>query len=140
MTMIAVKDKLRNYKISLLVGSIALIIEGLIMMWKGDIDFPVFLGLLFGLISMTVSFWHYIGASKETRDERMLRVGTYAITLAWFSTIMIIDFAAIIAHYTHIQYNGVQAMGFALSVGIASMLAWLGYYSTKGDLGLPDYA
>jgi uncharacterized membrane protein len=138
--MLAVKDKLRNYKISLLVGSIALIIEGLIMMWKGDIDFPVFLGLLFGLISMAVSFWHYIGASKKTRDERMLRVGTYATTLAWFSTIMIIDFAAIIAHYTHIQYNGVQAMGFALSVGIASMLAWLGYYSTKGDLGLPDYA
>jgi drug/metabolite transporter (DMT)-like permease len=140
MIMISLKDKLRNYKISLLVGSIALIIEGLIMMWKGDIDFPVFLGLLFGLISMTISFWHYIGASKETRDERMLRVGTYATTLAWFCTIIIIDFAAIIAHYAHIQYNGVQAMGFALSVGIASMMGWLAYYSTKGDLDLLDNA
>ncbi len=68
----------------------------------------------------------------------MLRVGTYATTLAWFSMIIIIDLAAIIAHYTHIPYNGVQAMGFALSVGVASMLAWLAYYSTKGDVELPD--
>ncbi len=40
MAKIPVKDKLRNYEISLLIGSIALIVEGLIMMWQGDIDFP----------------------------------------------------------------------------------------------------
>jgi len=139
MALISGKDKLWNYKFSLFIGSIALVIEGLIMMWSDKIDFPMVLGMVFGLLALTVSFWHYIGASKDMRDERMLRVGTYATTLAWYSTMMIIVAAAIIANYAHIQYSGVQAIGFALSVGIACMLAWLAFYSTRGDVGLPEY-
>lgn len=136
MTLMSEKDKLRNYKVSLFIGSIALVMEGLIIMWSEKIDFPIVVGLVFGLLSLTVSFWHYIGASKDMRDERMLRVGTYATTLAWYSTMIIIVCAAIIANYTHIQYSGLQAMGFALSVGIACMLAWLAFYSMKGDVDL----
>ncbi len=136
MTLISQKDKLWNYKVSLFIGSIALVMEGLIMMWSEKIDFPIVVGLVFGLISLTVSFWHYIGASKDMRDERMLRVGTYATTLAWYSTMIIIVCAAIIANYAHIQYSGVQAMGFALSLGIACMLTWLAFYSTRGDVDL----
>jgi|AGTN01.2.fsa_nt_gi hypothetical protein len=136
MALISGKDKLWNYKVSLFIGSIALVIEGLIIMWSNKIDFPIVLGLVFGLLALTISFWHYIGASKEMRDERMLRVGTYATTLAWYSAMIILVCAAIIANYAHIQYSGVQAIGFAISVGIASMLAWLAFYSTRGDLGL----
>lgn len=136
MTLVSGKDKLWNYKVSLFIGSIALVIEGLIMMWSNKIDFPIVLGLVFGLLALTISFWHYIGASKDMRDERMLRVGTYATTLAWYSTTMIIVCAAIIANYMNIQCSSIQAMGFAISVGIASMLAWLIFYSARGDINL----
>lgn len=140
MTSIPEKDPLRNYKISLFVGSIAIVVMGLDIIWNNKLDLPIFIGLVFGLIGLTISFWHYIGASKETRDERMLRVGTYATTLAWFCTMIIIGCATIIANYTGIQYSGVQAMGFALSVGIGCMLVWLAYYSTKSDVDLLDSA
>jgi hypothetical protein len=132
------KDNASLYKLSMLLGSMTIIIDALVMMWTATFDDLIFVGLLLGLVCLTSSFWQYIGASPETRDERMLRVSTYAITLSWFCTVMIIGYAAIIAHYTHVSYNGVQAMGFAMFVGIASMLGWLAYYSTKGDLGLPD--
>jgi uncharacterized membrane protein len=132
------KDGAYFYKISMLMGSAVIIIDSLVMLWWGNFDDAIFVGLLLGLFSLTASFWQYIGASKETRDERMLRVSTYAITLSWFCTVMIIGYAAILAFYLHVGYNGVQAMGFALFVSIVSMLAWLAYYSTKGDLELPE--
>jgi cadmium resistance protein CadD (predicted permease) len=132
------KDGAYFYKISMLLGSAALVLDSLVMMWTGEFDDAIFVGLLLGLVCLTGSFWQYIGASKEARDERMLRVSTYAITLSWFCTVMIIGYAAIIAYYTHVQYSGVQAMGFALFTSIMSMLGWLAYYSTKGDLELPD--
>ncbi len=128
------------YKITMLLGSAAIIIDGLNMMWTATFDDLIFAGLLLGLVSLTISFWQYIGASKESRDERMLRVSTYAITLSWFCTVMIIGYAAILAHYMHVQYNGVQALGFGLFVCMVTMLGWLAYYATKGDLGLPDEA
>lgn len=128
------------YKITMLLGSAAIIVDSLTMMWAGVFDDLIFVGLLLGLTSLTLSFWQYIGASKESRDERMLRVSTYAITLSWFCTVMIIGYAAIIAHYTHVEYNGVQALGFAMFAGMVTMLGWLAYYATKGDLGLPGEA
>jgi hypothetical protein len=51
---------------------------------------------------------------------------------------MIIGYAAILAYYMHVNYNGVQALGFAMFMGIVTMLGWLAYYSTRGDLELPD--
>jgi uncharacterized membrane protein len=124
------------YKITMLMGSAAIVVDSLAMMWAGVFDDLIFVGLLLGLVSLTMSFWQYIGASKESRDERMLRVSTYAITLSWFCTVSIVGFGAILAHYTHTQYNGVQALGFALFTSMVTMLAWLAYYATKGDLGL----
>jgi hypothetical protein len=126
------------YRLSMLLGSAALIIDSLVMMWTGTFDDYIFVGLLLGLVCMTLSFWQYIGASPEARDERMLRVSTYAITLSWFCTVMVIGYATILAYYTHVQYNGVQAMGFALLVGVMTMLVWLTYYNNKGDLDLPE--
>ncbi|HTY90936.1 MAG TPA: hypothetical protein VMC84_07130 [Methanocella sp.] len=126
------------YKLSMFLGAAALIIDSLVMVWTGTFDDYIFVGLLLGLMCMILSFWQYIGASPETRDERMLRVSTYAITLSWFCTVMAIGFAAILAYNMHVQYNGVQAMGFALLVGLATMLGWLAYYNNKGDLDLPD--
>jgi cadmium resistance protein CadD (predicted permease) len=131
-------DTTTYYKLSMLLGSAALVIDALVMMWTGEFDDGIFVGLLLGLVCLTMSFWQYIGASKETRDERMLRVSTYAITLSWFCTVMIIGYAAILAYYMHVNYNGVQALGFAMFMGIVTMLGWLAYYSTRGDLELPD--
>jgi hypothetical protein len=128
------------YRFSMLLGSLAIIVDALAMVWTGVFDDLVFTGLLLGLLALTASFWQYIGASKEARDERMLRVSTYAITLSWFCTVTVVGYAAILAHFMHVQYNGVQALGFALLVAVATMLGWLGYYATKGDLDLPEGA
>jgi hypothetical protein len=136
MALLPTKHKLLDYKISLLAASVALILVGLDLMKTSELEFQIVIGLIVGLFGLAVSFWHYIGASKEMRDERMLRIGTYATTLAWFCTMMVIACAIIIANYINFQYSGMQAMGFALSIGIGSMLAWLAYYSTKDDL--PD--
>jgi hypothetical protein len=132
------QDSIWYYKYSTIIGAIVIIIDALLMMWEGSIDDAIFTGMIMGLMCITMSFFSYIGAHPVDRDERMLRVSTYAITLSWFCTMMILGFAAIIAYQMEIGYNGVQAVGFALFVGIVTMLGWLGYYSTKGDLGLPD--
>lgn len=135
----ATRDRSWSYKISLLLGSATLLLDALVLVWWGEFDGKIFIGLLLGLACVANSFWQYIGATKELRDERMLRVSTYATTLAWFCTVIILICAAIVAYYLPVEYNGAQAMGFALFVCITSMLAWLAYYSTKGDLELPDY-
>jgi uncharacterized membrane protein len=131
-------DNVWYYKYSTVIGAILILICALVMIWEGGIDDAVFAGMILGLMCMTMSFFSYIGAHPVDRDERMLRISTYAITLSWFCTMMTLGFAAIIAYQMEIGYNGVQAMGFALFVGIVTMLGWLGYYSTRGDLGLPD--
>lgn len=133
-------DNTLYYKYSTIIGAVVILIDALVMMWEGSIDDAVFTGMILGLMCMIMSFFSYIGATPDVRDERMLRISTYAITLSWFCTIMVLGFAAIIAYQMKIEYNGVQAMGFALFVGIATMLGWLAYYSTKGDLDLPEKA
>jgi uncharacterized membrane protein len=134
------QDNTLYYKYSTIIGAVVILIDALVMMWEGSIDDAVFTGMILGLMCMIMSFFSYIGATPDVRDERMLRISTYAITLSWFCTIMVLGFAAIIAYQMKIEYNGVQAMGFALFVGIATMLGWLAYYSTKGDLDLPEKA
>jgi hypothetical protein len=132
------QDNVTYYKYSTVIGAVVIIISALLMMWEGGIDDAIFVCMILGLMSMMMSFFSYIGAHPQDRDERMLRISTYAITPSWFCTMMIIGFASIIAYQMKIEYNGVQALGFALFVGIATMLGWLAYYSTKGDLGLTD--
>jgi uncharacterized membrane protein len=134
------QDNTLYYKYSTIIGAVVILIDALVMMWEGSIDDAVFTGMILGLMCMIMSFFSYIGATPDVRDERMLRISTYAITLSWFCTIIVLGFAAIIAYQMKIEYNGVQAMGFALFVGIATMLGWLAYYSTKGDLDLPEKA
>jgi uncharacterized membrane protein len=128
------QDSIWYYKYSTLIGAIVIIICALLMMWAGRIDDSIFALMILGLMSTMMSFFGYIGANSDVRDERTLRISTYAITLSWFCTVMVLGFASIIAYQMEIEYNGIQAIGFALFVGLATMMGWLAYYSTKGDL------
>jgi hypothetical protein len=134
------RDSTWSYRISLLLGSMTLLLDAVVMMWWGELGFNLFMGLLVGLFCLAISFWHFIGAAKGSRDERTLRVGTFATTLAWFSSVAIMVCGMITAYYLQIEYNGAQAMGFGLFTSVLSMLVWLIYYSTKSDIDLPGIA
>jgi uncharacterized membrane protein len=137
-------DQLGIIKASMWLGYLVMLGMGAVLVAFEPADGNSTLAVLFCVVMFTANFFAYIGLEQPAKDERARRIGTLAatyswfITLSWFCTVMIIGYAAIIAYYTHVQYNGVQAMGFALFTSIVSMPGWLAYYSTKGDLELPD--
>ncbi len=123
------------HKTTTLAGSVLLLVASAGMMWAGTLSDPIRLTLMIGLCCMATSFWSYIGLAKETRDERVCKVSTYAITQSWFLSLILIGWAAVIfTQYLKIQFNGIQGIGFALFVIMLMMLGELLYYHARGDI------
>jgi hypothetical protein len=124
----------RFYQFSTLLGSFVILMVSVVMMVTGVFNEWVFLGLISGLACITASFWQYIGAHGDMKDERMLRVSTYAITQSWFTSLMFIGYTVLFVVYVHWTFNVVQAVGYVFFIMVITMLAWLAYNHRKGDV------
>ncbi|MGB9977683.1 hypothetical protein [Methanobacterium sp.] len=129
-----IQDDYNMYKLSIWLGSAALIVDALVLIiWKTMNDF-VAIGLLLGIIIYGISFFAYMGMDKTARDERLRKIGTYSATYSWYITLVFVVYLIITMYWSQNIHNPIELMGVTILVMVSTMLIANTALSRKGDI------
>lgn len=121
------------FTISIWVGSAALILSGIILMFFNGTGDVLAVTVLIGILAFMVSFFSYIGM-EEPKDERLKKIGTMATTHSWYLTLLIIGSFLISSIWSGKEYISVSSLGLILLVMVSTMFSVNVYFNTKGDV------
>ena len=122
------------YKVSIWLGSVALIVDSLVLIiWKTMNDL-VAIGLLLGIVIYGISFFAYMGMDKTARDERLRKIGTYSATYSWYITLVFVVYLVITMYWSQNIHNPAELMGVTIFVMVSTMLIANTVLSRRGDI------
>jgi drug/metabolite transporter (DMT)-like permease len=122
------------YKVSLWLGSAALVIAGIVLViWK-SMDDILAIVVLSGILILLSNFFIYIGMDKPLKDERSKKIGTLSATYSWFITLGFMGFLLISGYWSHRAFMPEELFGLIFIVMILSMLAINAYFGGKADV------
>jgi hypothetical protein len=90
--------------------------------------------VLLGTVLMLSSFFNYIGASKEARDERARKIGTLAATWSWYITISFTGMVLVFSYWNGREFSTAQLLSTIVFIMAASMMATNVILSRRGDV------
>ena len=129
-----IESNYNMYKLSIWIGSAALIVDSVVLIiWKTMNDF-VAIGLLLGILIYGISFFAYIGIDKTSRDERLRKIGTYSATYSWYITLIFVIYLLITMYWGQNIHNPIELMGVTIFVMVSSMLVANTVLSRRGDI------
>jgi arginine exporter protein ArgO len=91
-------------------------------------------GVLLGVVLMLSSFFDFIGASPDARDERARKIGTLAATWSWYVTIAFTGMLLVFSYWNHREFETAHLLSTIVFIMIASMLVVNTYFNLKGDV------
>jgi L-asparagine transporter-like permease len=122
------------YKVSIWLGSAALIVDSIVLIiWKTMDDF-IAIGLLLGITVYMASFFAYLGMDKTARDERLRKIGTLAATWSWYITLVFVVFLVISMYWAQRIHDPIELMGVTIFVMVTTMLIANTILSRRGDI------
>lgn len=122
------------YKVSLWLGSAALVIAGVVLIiWK-SMDDVLAIVVLSGILVLLSNFFIYIGMDKPLKDERAKKIGTLSATYSWFITLAFMGFLLVSGYWSHRAFTPEELFGLVFVVMILSMLAINAYLGGKADV------
>lgn len=127
-------DSYSWYKLSIWIGSAALMLSGLIMMATKTINDLVSIILLLGIMAFTSNFFTYVGMDKKAQDERLRKIGTYATTYSWYITLTFVSFLVLSMYWGQNIHNPIELMGLTIFVMTSTMLVANTILGRKGDI------
>lgn len=115
------------------VGSAILIVSSLyLIIWKTFND-VVTTSVLIGAMFFIISFFTYLGMDKP-RDERLMKVGTTAVTWSWSITLSFMCFLLYFGFIGHRNFQVPEIFGLQIFVMVSTMLVLNTYFNFKGDV------
>jgi hypothetical protein len=87
-----------TYELSIWMGSVILMISGLILMATKTMNDLLAIFMLFGVAALATNFFTYLGMDEKAKDERLRKIGTYATTYSWNITLLFV----FIPGYNHV--------------------------------------
>lgn len=123
-----------SYKISIWLGSAALMLSGLIMMATKTMSDLLAVVLLVGITALMTNFFTYVGMDKKAHDERLRKIGTFATTYSWYITMVFVSFLAITMFWAQNIHNPIELLGVTIFVMVFTMLVANTILSRKGDI------
>jgi len=129
-----IESNYNMYRLSMWLGSVALMANSLfLIIWKTMTD-PVAIGLLLGIIIYGISFFAYLGMDKSARDERLRKIGTYSATYSWYITLIFVVYLVITMYWSQNIHNPIELMGVTIFVMVSTMLIANTVLSRRGDI------
>lgn len=122
------------YKLSIWLGSAALMLSGLIMMATKTMSDLVSVILLLGIMALTTNFFTYVGMDKKAQDERLRKIGTFATTYSWYITLVFVSFLVLSMYWGQKIRNPIELMGVTIFVMTSTMLIANTILGRKGDI------
>lgn len=122
------------YNVSIWLGSIALMVSGLMMMATKTMSDLLAVILLLGITAYMANFFTYVGMDKKAQDERLRKIGTFATTYSWYITLVFISFLVITMQWSQNIHNPIELMGVTIFVMTSTMLVANTILSRKGDI------
>jgi type II secretory pathway component PulF len=123
------------YKISIWLGSAALMLSGFIMMATKTMNDLVSVILLLGIMGLMTNFFTYVGMDKKAQDERLMKIGTFATTYSWYITLVFVSFLVLSMYWGQKIRNPIELMGVTILVMTSTMLIGNTILGRKGDVG-----
>lgn len=122
------------YRVSLWLGSAALVIAGIaLIIWK-SMDDVLAIVVLSGILVLLSNFFAYIGMEKPLKDERVKKIGTVSATYSWFITLAFMGFLLISGYWSHRVFTPEELFGLIFVVMLLSMLVINAYLGGKADV------
>jgi|AGTN01.2.fsa_nt_gi hypothetical protein len=121
-------------KASFWLGSLLLIATVAIIYVGQEINDVTAIGALLGTTLMLSSFFDYIGASRDARDERARRIGTLAATWSWYITLAFTGMLLAFSYWNQREFTTAHLLSTIVFIMIASMLVVNTYFNLKGDV------
>jgi FtsH-binding integral membrane protein len=125
---------LRWTRASFWLGSLLLVVTVAIIYISQGINDITAVGVLLGVMLMLSSFFDFIGASRDARDERARKIGTLAATWSWYITMSFTGMLLVFSHWNHREFATAHLLSTIVFIMIASMLAVNTYFNLKGDV------
>jgi hypothetical protein len=125
---------LRWTRASFWLGSLLLIITVAIIYLMQGINDITAVGVLLGVMLMLSSFFDFIGASPDARDERARKIGTLAATWSWYITLSFTGMLLVFSYWNGREFATAHLLSTIVFIMIASMLAVNTYFNLKGDV------
>lgn len=122
------------YKISIWLGSAALMISGLVMMATKTMSDLISVLLLLGVMGLMTNFFTYVGMDKKAQDERLRKIGTFATTYSWYITLTFVSFLVLSMYWGQNIHNPIELMGVIIFVMTSTMLIANTILGRKGDI------
>ncbi len=134
------KDPVKNYNRTMWIGIFELLMLAVVLFMRSNANFPEYdaiaLVAAIGLITFGGNLFFYLGMQKPTMDERTRRIGTTAMTYSWYVTLIAICVLVMLYYASPFQLrlDVGQILGTLLFVMVASMVAFITYFGSKGDV------
>jgi NADH:ubiquinone oxidoreductase subunit 6 (subunit J) len=125
---------LRWTRASFWLGSLLLIITVAIIYVGQEINDITAVGVLLGVLLMLSSFFDFIGASQDARDERARRIGTMAATWSWYVTIAFTGMVLVFSYWNGREFTTTQLLSTIVFIMAASMVVANTILNLKGDV------
>jgi NADH:ubiquinone oxidoreductase subunit 6 (subunit J) len=125
---------LRWTRASFWLGSLLLIITVAIIYVGHEINDITAVGVLLGVVLMLSSFFDFIGASRDARDERARKIGTLAATWSWYITMSFTGMLLAFSHWNNREFTTDHLLSIIVFIMIASLLVVNTYFNLKGDV------
>lgn len=109
-------------------------ITSLYLMAVNNMNDYTAIGLLLGMTIYIVSFFAYMGMEKTTRDERLRKIGTLAVTWSWYITLIFTGFLVVSMFWADRIHDPIELMGLIIFVMITTMLVANTILSRIGDI------
>jgi hypothetical protein len=127
------EGKIDIFKISIWIGSAALILSGVILMVTKTTSDLLAVIVFVGVLSFMISFFSYIGM-EEPKDERLRKIGGAAATHSWHITLLIVCGLLVSSIWSGDKYISISSLGLILLVMVATMISGNIYFNWKGDV------
>lgn len=127
------KKKTDLFKISIVIGSVIIILPVAILIITKTMSNILAVIILIGMVAFMVSFFSFVGMEKP-KDERLRKIGTIAATYSWFLTLLIIGAVFVSAILSGSSYITIENLGLIFIIMIVSMLAVNVYFLQRGDI------
>jgi hypothetical protein len=125
---------LRWTRASFWLGSLLLIVTVAIIYVGQEINDITAVGVLLGVLLMLSSFFDFIGASQDARDERARRIGTMAATWSWYVTIAFTGMVLVFSYWNGREFTTTQLLSTIVFIMAASMVVAYTILNLKGDV------
>lgn len=122
------------YNISIWLGSVALIVSGVVLMATRTMTDWLAVLMLLGIMAFITNFFTYVGMDEKDQDERLRKIGTFATTYSWYITLVFASFLVITMYWAQNIHNPLELMGVTMVVMVSTMLVANTVLGRRGDI------